>query len=201
MIFCVLDTETTGLKPGYHEVIQVAAILCDSQLEEFARTSFKIKPRAIELASPKALEVNGYDERTWKPRFLRHKAALNHLNKFIRSYVSDTDTVVMVGQNTQFDYNFMKSEYETFGIEFPFYSTVVDLRDVAKIWSTLNGNRLTQFSLKNLAEFTNIVNDNPHDAEADAEVTLRVLKWFINDLKKVNKHGRKRIRKKTSIKV
>jgi len=199
MIFCILDTETTGLKPGYHEVIQVAALICDKNLKEIDRVSFKINPQKIERASKKALEINKYNPKTWSPDFFTKVKYLKYLNRFISKYASDE--IIMAGQNIKFDYKFLKAEYEQCDVPFPFSTITLDLMDVAKLWSSFRNTRLKKYSLDYLVKFTNQVNDNPHDAEADAEVTLDVLKWFVKDLKKGTKHERKRINKRTALKV
>lgn len=201
MILCVLDTETTGLSPDKHEIIQVAAIFCDEGLNELDRVSFKIRPQFIERASRKALEITGYHPRTWKPKFYTHKRAFEYLNRYVQKHEKCGDSVVIVGQNVKFDYKFLQAGYSSAGVLFPFSSTMLDLMDIAKIWSSAKNVRLKKLSLKYLAEFTNQINTNPHDAEADAEVTLDVLRWFINDLKKGNKNVRNRVRKLSKIKI
>lgn len=201
MILCVLDTETTGLSPEKHEVIQVAGIFCDDRLNELERVSFRIRPQFIERADKRALEINGYDPRTWKPKFFSHKKAYEFLSNRVKKYELEGEDVVFTGQNVMFDYRFLQSGFTSAGVKFPFTSTTLDLMDIAKMWSAEKNIRLKKLSLKYLAEFTQQVNTNPHDAEADAEVTLDVLRWFINDLKKENKNVRKRVRKLSQIKV
>lgn len=201
MIICVLDTETTGLKPEYHEVIQTAAILCDSDLNEISRFSFKVKPERIERASKKALEVNGYHPRTWKPTYSSTKEALKALNGFIKRHSGYNEDVVLAGQNIKFDYDFLYNAYMDQGVLFPFSSVMLDLIYVAKFWSKINKNPLRRYNLKTLAEFTGQTNTNPHDAEADTEVTLDILRWFIIDLRKAGQNDRKCFNKKSSIKV
>ena len=201
MIFCMLDTETTGLDAKRHEIIQVAAILCNKQLVEIGRTAFKIKPQFIERASPKALEVNGYSPTTWKTGFSSHKIAFIKLNDFFKHFVDDDKQLIMIGQNVKFDYEFLKEGYNNAGIVFPFSEETLDLIMVAKIWSAAKNVKLKKYSLGYLAEFTKQHNNNPHDAESDAEVSLDVLRWFVEDLKKVSKNDRKRFCKYTSIKI
>lgn len=183
-MFCVVDTETTGLKPDYHEIIQVAVILCDDNLDEVARTSFRIRPKWIERADAKALEINGYQPRTWNPKFFSHKKAFLHLNKFFSAHNKYNEEIVTVGQNVKFDMGFLSASYERESVLFPFSYKTLDLMNVAKVWSAEKGIRIRKFTLGNLTEITGQVNRNPHDAEADAEVTLNILKWFVKDLKK-----------------
>lgn len=187
-IFCVVDTETTGLKPDYNEVIQVACIVCSPLLEVIGDISFKLHPEHIERASAKALEVNGYDVSTWNAKFSAHDEAWRYFNKQLKKINKETLKTYMIGQNVSFDYNFLYNEYLRNDISFPFEKQTVDLIEVAKIWTAKAGVTLNSYKLANLAKLTGYTNYNPHDALADAEVTLNALKWFVNDLERRGAH-------------
>ncbi len=200
MYFCVVDTETTGLEPNYHEVIEVAAIICDKYLNIVDKTSFRIKPQHLERAAKRALEINGYDPMTWNPDFSTHGEAYLYLNDFVKRNTGGED-ITLFGQNIKFDKNFLLSGYKSAGISCYLDVPTADLMDMAKTWSKLKKIKLKGYSLKYLAEFTGVVNENPHAAEADAITTLEVLKWFIKEFKKESKHVRKVASRKSQIKI
>ena len=56
-----LDVETTGLDPRAHEIVEIAIVALDGQV----LLDTKVKPQNIEAASPRALEINGYNEADW----------------------------------------------------------------------------------------------------------------------------------------
>ena len=66
-----LDTETTGLDPATHEILEVAVVreLCHAPYNEPGdithRWCRKIAPKHIETAEPVALKVNGYTAEGW----------------------------------------------------------------------------------------------------------------------------------------
>lgn len=200
-MFCVLDTETTGLDPKVQEIIQFACVLCDNNLNKINSFSFRVHPQHIQTASIDALAINGYNPATWNPHFPNHKEAFVELNGFLVRNNVNGDVVIPVGQNVKFDMDFLTSSYEREGVLFPFSFTTLDLIDISKIWAYFRNVRLRRHSLKYLSEFTGIVNDKPHDAIADVETTLSILKWFIDDLKKGGKDARKCFSKDSPIKV
>jgi len=88
-----IDTETSGLDPVMHELLDFAAI------KDGVEMSFKIKPRRIFTASPKALEVNGYNAAEWEGALEIHEAAPK-----IAAFLKDS---VIVGHNVRFDMSFI----------------------------------------------------------------------------------------------
>ena len=94
-----LDLETTGLDPLIHEVIDIGAVRVDqATLEIEATFSAKIQPLHIELASPIALEVNGYTPEAWKH-------AVNQSDGW-RSFFSFARQSVFASYSTRFDWGF-----------------------------------------------------------------------------------------------
>lgn len=200
MFFCIVDTETTGLDPEYNEIIEIAAIVCDDGLNILGKTSFRIHPHFLERASKKALKINGYNPRTWNPDFLTHKKAFEYLNKFIYEQIGDDD-FILFGQNVKFDKDFIVEGYKRAGIQCLLDVPTADLIQMAKIWSAEKKKNLKRFSLKYLSEYTGIVNENPHAAEADALTTLYILKWFVEDFKKDTKHVKRIVSRKSQVKI
>jgi DNA polymerase III epsilon subunit-like protein len=71
MKIAMIDLETTGLDPKFHEIIEIGCVVFDSDTFEILDTlDIKAKPQHIERAHPKALEVNGYTEDAWDDAML-----------------------------------------------------------------------------------------------------------------------------------
>jgi DNA polymerase III alpha subunit (gram-positive type) len=66
MKLVVLDTETTGLRAYYHEMVSFAGIKLDKNLQEIDRLVLKIKPKYPERSDKQALRVNGYSASRWE---------------------------------------------------------------------------------------------------------------------------------------
>ena len=67
-LLAFIDTETTGLNPDVHEIIELALIVCKQisvpgrgpKIEIIKEYEWKIKPARIDLAQEDALRINGY---------------------------------------------------------------------------------------------------------------------------------------------
>jgi len=90
-----VDTETTGLDPFLHEAWEIAVIFSEGDLD--TEHVFRIKPD-LTNASPKALEINRYHERTSAPGWKWDNAgsATERLHGLLKD-------VVLVGSNPSFD--------------------------------------------------------------------------------------------------
>src|SRR5208283_838213 len=96
----IVDLETTGLDPLVHEVIDIGAVRVDqASLEIEATFSAKIVPARIELASPIALQVNGYTPEGW-----RH--AVNPRDAWL-SFFDFARQSVFASYSTRFDWGFV----------------------------------------------------------------------------------------------
>jgi len=170
MIFTVVDTETTGLNPSKHEIIEVAFIsyIVDGEGNEYVLNKLeqKIKPEAIHLASEKALEINGYSKEKWKDA-VEFSAVLPKLEKVF------AESDFLIGQNLIFDMRFLAKMCERSGIDeikFPPYVDTKALADVLKEKGVLKRTRMDY-----LCEHYNVTwEGRAHTALADCERTIKV---------------------------
>lgn len=105
--YTYLDTETTGLDFLVSEIIEIAIIRVGPRGEE-SRFETKIKPKNIEAAHPRALEVNGYTEEAWADAPQLEEAAeeiAHHLRKS-----------ALVGHNVSFDEVLLKENLKRVGM-------------------------------------------------------------------------------------
>ena len=104
MILTVFDTETTGLDPDKHEILEVALLSMildrDGNFYVFKEFQSKIAPENIYNASPKALKINGYTKEAWDgaPPF---KEVLEKMRPIIE------ESNIFLGQNLIFDMRFV----------------------------------------------------------------------------------------------
>ena len=61
-----IDTETTGLQAGYHELIDIGVVYTDRRGKELGRWYQRLMPLHPERLDPGAQKVNGFDAALWK---------------------------------------------------------------------------------------------------------------------------------------
>jgi len=172
-----LDTETTGLDEMKHEIIEIALVGSDG--ETILHTA--VKPEHIETASPRALEVNGYNPGEWEPSPLWEDIA----EKVHR----ELQEVIVVGQNVSFDMRFVHRSLERYFVAKGLSPDEVD-EELGKIGYhkidtvTLAWEHLAHVGIRSLSQWAicdvlGIVNPGEHSALHDIRTTMKVYKTLI----------------------
>jgi len=168
-----MDTETTGLDADVHEIIEIAIIAADGEV----LLHTKIKPEHLERASPKALEINGYNEEDWK-----YAPTFEEVASKIFAHLSGE--VVIAGQVVDFDLRFvnasLKRYYSKLGMEPKQIEDTMRAISYHKVdTSTMAFEHLsplgaTSMSLWATCKALGIKNPKAHTALADIETTRQV---------------------------
>lgn len=157
-----IDTETSDLTPGDDagEILEIAVVI--SQGKECY--NWKVKPRHIETASPRALEVNGYTPEKWAD------AGAEDIAIVLPRVLALLKGQVVVGQNIAFDMAFLEYACRTCGLDprevLPDHRHRVDLVSLAFLVLTPAG--LPKRSLEEVCEFLGVHNRAQHTAWGDA---------------------------------
>jgi DNA polymerase III alpha subunit (gram-positive type) len=106
-LLAFVDVETTGLVPGYHEMIDLGLVLTD--LDGNVRDSLfiRVQPRHPERLSDGAKRVNGFDASRWRSlSALEPRRAVDSLVAF-HTRNAGGKAVMLVAFNSQFDTAFL----------------------------------------------------------------------------------------------
>src|SRR5581483_2145288 len=155
--FVVLDTETTGLRPGSHRVIEIAGV--------------RIRGSEV-LGSFQTLLNPG----TRLPSFIVQFTGINQemVNKAPKAaeifpdFLNFIDGAILVGHNVGFDLGFLSYEARLLGLDFPIDG--LDTIPLARRFLPA----LRRFKLDNVADHLKIATANRHRALGDARVTAAV---------------------------
>ena len=106
-LLAFLDVETTGLIPGYHEMVDFGLVVTDLEGEPIDSLFLRIQPDHPERLSEGAREVNAFDPAQWREwGALTPAAAVDSLRSFHRR-VAGARRVLLVAFNSWFDAAFL----------------------------------------------------------------------------------------------
>jgi len=178
-ILAFIDTETTGLDPQRHEVIQIGIVLARQiprdngmgpTIEKIEEIDMKIKPERIEDADEEALRINGYNEAEWM-----FAPDLKNAMEFIAKKLEGT---IQVSHNLTFDAPFLEKCFEKAGMENTMKRYKLDTISIA--FARLYNRDDVKYSLKYLCDLFQVKNDNAHTALSDARALYEVYKKMMN---------------------
>lgn len=102
-----VDVETTGLTPGYHEMIDIGMIITDPDGVEIDRLFLRIMPDHPERLDPGAARVNGFSVARWEQ--LGHVStadAVRQIDEFVTLTAAGRQ-VLFIAFNAWFDIAFV----------------------------------------------------------------------------------------------
>jgi DNA polymerase III epsilon subunit-like protein len=149
MKYSIIDLETTGLNPYKHEIIEIGAIIFETNdlepdLTVLEEINVRVKPEHPELGEAKAYEVNGYNPVDW--------ADAQGIEDVLRSLHRKFMGSIFMSYNVTFDWSFIAHAYHTLGREDPFHYHHLDLMTMA--WTAMPQGR--SISLKSACEYFGI---------------------------------------------
>ncbi len=170
-----IDVETTGFDPDKHEIIEIGGIIArqvpvpgrGAKLEVIEEFEYKIKPEHLETASPEALRVNSYNDADWL-----FAISLAEAMKLVQE---KTANAMMVGQNVNFDWNFIQAAFKKCGLENKMFFQKLDLIPMA-FTKSYHETGLERFNLEALANYFDVKSETFHSALADVRTTFNIYK-------------------------
>lgn len=201
-VLYIIDTETTGMIPEEHDIIEISAcrILLDKDEPTREQKTWLLKainPRSIE---DDALRVNGHK-----------REDITHMSKFGKeNYKEPADVVseielwmmedsvsaidrIFIGQNPKFDIDMMKALWKKVGSKdtFPFVlendNRVIDTKQIATLWDICTGRRRRYYNLSSLVKSFGVKKGKAHKAEEDVRMTADLFIKLINPVQEVVK--------------
>ena len=196
MNLVVFDLETSGFDPEKNDIIQIGAIAVNGNFDELARFEVKVDFN-VKNAEPEALEINHFTIDAWRDA-VSPEEAINQFINFCKPYkdvkkVSKKgwayDVTLLAGHNSEgFDRDFL----------FKWSKRIMPKKFLPFDWFTLDSMQLRNaldichalkfeenFTRKSLKLVDLIDFEGAHDALADVEATVKLLKALT---KSVNQH-------------
>lgn len=177
MILTVFDTETSGLNPDKHEILEVALLsfVLDESGNGYVLGEYesKIKPERLYLASKKALEINGYTDKAWVDA-----PDLSTVVKEMKPIIEKSD--IFLGQNMIFDMRFLDENCKRHDIVCPEFPAYIDTKEIAD--KLVRADWLKRSGMDYMVEHYNVhVRGRAHTALVDCWRTYEVWKKLLAD--------------------
>lgn len=167
-----VDTETTGLRPEYHEIIEIYIIKEDPGGNVIGEWHYKIRPEYLERASKIALEINGYTHKKWEGAV--------YFTTVAEEIKDILHRCIWVGHNPRFDYDFLQEALFRAGVP-GIRCTLID----TKVLAHEHLIDLGSTSFDNIRAYLGWGNDKAHTAKYDTiqlrdfyYLTLRMSRLF-----------------------
>ena len=173
-----IDLEMTGLKIN-HEIIEMGWLRVDPKtLEIKEEFDIKIRPKRIDLADSKALEISKYNKEDWKD-------AIN-IEEAMKIFFEKCGGCILCGYNFFYDWAWLYNTLHELGaFNPPFYYHKLDVMSMAYL-VLKDEPSIENFSLSDVCRFFDIKRDNCHNALYDAKFTFEVYKRLYEKLKEKN---------------
>jgi DNA polymerase III subunit epsilon len=181
-----LDTETTGLDAKLCDIWQIGAII-ESCGEVIDKQNFFMAPHKkarIEVGALKLQNMTEKDLYALPDRDKQFKALKKMLNTYVSLY-DKNDKFLIVGYNVQFDIQFLRQFWLSFGDKhFNSYFLVpsIDVMGLAGLYSVKYGIPFDNFKLQTVCNFFGVSVD-AHDAMNDIEATMILYKILLQTIK------------------
>ena len=179
-----VDLETTGLDPNYNEIIQVAAMLLDANMNEIDRFFALVSPvypdRALRFNKDgtvfNAFEYSHRPLSEYKNtgEVIDNVIARMEYHLFTCRNITEKRQVTLFGQNVKFDESFLKAAYEKTNRSWEFDYHVLDLCSMyASVHCRKHGSLPTNLGLKDILATLGVEHTLLHDAMEDVKATVR----------------------------
>jgi DNA polymerase III subunit epsilon len=167
--FAVIDVETSGLEPSEHDLLQVAAVICDATGDVVSTFESAVRPPKGPFSSVGPRHVHGITRRSL---LLAPPAS-----KVLLRFADAVRGCLITGHNIAFDNAFLENAATRAGVQLPLWPALCTL----ELSRSLDTDRSRRHRLADLCDRYGVTNDRPHDALADALATAKVLPRLLTD--------------------
>ena len=130
-LYAIVDVETTGLNPNYHEMIDIGIIIINQNLEIKGQYFSKVLPSFPERIDPMAQNINGFDLQRWtQEEAISEEELINQMNIFLNNYIGKP---IFIAFNSWFDSGFLRNLLNEYDYKFNdwFDYRVLDIPSIA----------------------------------------------------------------------
>lgn len=179
-----LDTETTGLDPTAHSIIQIAGIIDIDGVEKF-RFDYNVKPHADFEIDDEALKISK-TTRKMLLGFPEITEVYNQIKQDFRGFVDPfnrEDKFIIAGQNIKFDLDMLSHFFMRQGD--PYLGSFVDFKNRIELMDITKGLQALGFIKSETIKLSAVCKEfgikiNAHNAMSDIQATRDLYYFLVN---------------------
>ncbi|GEM_PF-226434 len=195
MPYLVYDVETTGLEPGYHEIIQLGAVLYNDKWEQLDTYLSNVYPQFPDRFSIPASKIHELTLADLEDAPMIYEVIedfeawlLAQVGSF-RKQREELRNIVVCGQNVTTDVNFMRYAYREAKVSWEYSHRVLDLFVLANFYfRILRANKIgtpKSLGLGAIAEFFGLSRaEEAHNALEDSILTGKCIRIILRNANK-----------------
>lgn len=183
----IIDLEMSGSKVGYHDLIQIGAVIASDNWAILSEFESLVYPDNEEAFTEYSEEVHGITLEDLEDAPMSYEV-IENLEAWLRKSLKRkpdaalTD-VVLCGQSVINDINFLKQKYDELNLDWSFSYKLIDLLSFTylfyKIWDVNGIPHPSRYSLQTVAEHFGIFRkEENHNALEDAKMTYECFKKY-----------------------
>jgi DNA polymerase-3 subunit epsilon len=182
MNYLFLDLEMTGSEAGYHDIIQVGAVLTNDKFEILSEYTSLVYPENEEVFSEESENVHGISIHDLEDAPMIHDV-IDEFEGWIRKTLhrknkDSIKDVIVCGQSILNDINFLMIAYNNQHLLWPFSFRILDLMTLTetmyRVFDSKKIERPKGYSLRTVSKYLQInIEEEKHNALEDAKLTLR----------------------------
>lgn len=181
MYYLIIDLEMSGTEAGYHDIIQIGAVLAGENWSQLGEFETLVYPDNEETFNSYAEAVHGIslqDLQEAPSSYEALEAFENWIRKTLRRRQGEPLTdVVICGQSVLNDVNFLEYKFDYLNLDWPFARRILDLVSLTMLFYNIfenNGrSRPKSYSLDAVAGMFGLRrSEATHNALEDARITF-----------------------------
>jgi len=187
-LLAAIDIETTGRLPGYHEIVQIAVVPANSQIQvsqDFKPFYIHLAPNYPSRAEAKAMQVNGLDLDWLSSHGVDQDRGVDLFTEwFLNLDLPFRKRLLPLACNWSFEKMHLTAWQGLDEFDTIWHPHVRDIQRVATMLNDASGFHgfnipFTSVSLKSLCKKFGIINSREHDAMADSIASIEVYRELI----------------------
>lgn len=183
--FVFIDTETGGINPQKHSLLQIGLIVWDVADGIIGHNLFFIKNDKY-CITKEAQKINKFSKKAHEERAIAPQKVIKEIILFLRNFFPENTFIPLIGHNVQFDISFLKKFFKNNHRSYNrlFSHRAIDTYSVFKTLVLAGKIDVCLNSSSDAFKYFKITVNERHNALSDCFATVRLYQELLKLIKK-----------------